>query len=334
MVPLAENTALGIAIMSYNGQLNFGLTPTTTRSPTRDAGRGAALLDRGARRSRGAARARRRRPASPARSGRARDPRPPSDAARRSAAILCSSASRSWSRRWSLSVGSIALLSGFFAGPATRPGCRAAGIAIRAAVPRPGRTRICSPAAAAARMTPIRRRAARTCPSRSLRDRQELDDDQLLQALELGDVVIMYGGAQPPPGLRALVTAAGRPFTPALAAAGQAVILAPTAGHGGLIGLAWTRMMRVGAARRPAAAASSCSSGSAGAPETEAVAPSRSAWTPSNLIDMAGAARHRAVPDQPDRRRHRRQRGARSSRGIARALRRRRAAGAVPRAGA
>lgn len=26
MVPLAENTALGIAIVSYNGQLNFGLT--------------------------------------------------------------------------------------------------------------------------------------------------------------------------------------------------------------------------------------------------------------------------------------------------------------------
>jgi diacylglycerol O-acyltransferase / wax synthase len=26
MVPLAENTALGIAIISYNGQLNFGLT--------------------------------------------------------------------------------------------------------------------------------------------------------------------------------------------------------------------------------------------------------------------------------------------------------------------
>jgi hypothetical protein len=25
MVPLAENTALGIALMSYNGQLNFGL---------------------------------------------------------------------------------------------------------------------------------------------------------------------------------------------------------------------------------------------------------------------------------------------------------------------
>jgi hypothetical protein len=26
MVPLSSNTALGIAIMSYNGQLNFGLT--------------------------------------------------------------------------------------------------------------------------------------------------------------------------------------------------------------------------------------------------------------------------------------------------------------------
>ena len=34
MVPLAENTALGIAIMSYNGQLNFGLTRRlTTRWP-------------------------------------------------------------------------------------------------------------------------------------------------------------------------------------------------------------------------------------------------------------------------------------------------------------
>ncbi len=39
MVPLAKNTALGIAIMSYNGQLNFGLTadfdamPISRRSP-------------------------------------------------------------------------------------------------------------------------------------------------------------------------------------------------------------------------------------------------------------------------------------------------------------
>ena len=34
MVPLAENTALGIAIMSYNGQLNFGLAADYDALPT------------------------------------------------------------------------------------------------------------------------------------------------------------------------------------------------------------------------------------------------------------------------------------------------------------
>ena len=34
MVPLAQNLALGIAIMSYDGRIAFGLMPTTTRSPT------------------------------------------------------------------------------------------------------------------------------------------------------------------------------------------------------------------------------------------------------------------------------------------------------------
>ena len=41
-------------------------------------------------------------------------------------------------------------------------------------------------------------------------------------------------------------------FTPALAAAGQAVILARRPGTDGLIGLAWTRMLRVSAAQDPA----------------------------------------------------------------------------------
>jgi WS/DGAT/MGAT family acyltransferase len=36
MVPLAENTALGIAIMSYNGQLNFGLTADYDTLPDAD----------------------------------------------------------------------------------------------------------------------------------------------------------------------------------------------------------------------------------------------------------------------------------------------------------
>ena len=50
MVPLAENTALGIAILSYNGQLNFGLVGGLRRAGRpRGAGRRAARLDRGAR---------------------------------------------------------------------------------------------------------------------------------------------------------------------------------------------------------------------------------------------------------------------------------------------
>lgn len=81
-------------------------------------------------------------------------------------------------------------------------------------------------------------------------DQTTLTDDQLLQALEVGDVVIMYGGLRPPPGLRQLASTAGS-FTPALAAAGQAVILARLPGTVGLIGLAWTRMVRVSAPNDP-----------------------------------------------------------------------------------
>jgi hypothetical protein len=74
---------------------------------------------------------------------------------------------------------------------------------------------------------------------------QQLSDDQLLEALELGDVVVMYGTTVPPPGLRSLASSLAAPFTPALAAAGQAVILARRPGTPGLIGLAWAHMVRV-----------------------------------------------------------------------------------------
>ena len=37
MVPLAENTALGIAIMSYNGQLNFGFDADYDALPTSES---------------------------------------------------------------------------------------------------------------------------------------------------------------------------------------------------------------------------------------------------------------------------------------------------------
>lgn len=75
-----------------------------------------------------------------------------------------------------------------------------------------------------------------------LDDDVALTDDQLLSALALGDVVVMYRGPHPPPGLARSV--AGQ-FNPVLAAAGEAVILASRPGSRGLIALAWARMLRV-----------------------------------------------------------------------------------------
>jgi len=83
------------------------------------------------------------------------------------------------------------------------------------------------------------------------RDRSQLSDDQLLEALEVGDVVIMYGASSPPSGLPALAHSVAAPFTPALAAAGQAVILARRPHLRGLIGLAWSRAIQVGSVADP-----------------------------------------------------------------------------------
>ena len=46
------------------------------------------------------------------------------------------------------------------------------------------------------------------------RDGAEINDDQLLQALELGDVVLLYGGARPAAGLAALADVDRRPRSP------------------------------------------------------------------------------------------------------------------------
>jgi Protein of unknown function (DUF3105) len=80
----------------------------------------------------------------------------------------------------------------------------------------------------------------------------QLTDYQLLQALQVGDVVLMYGSRRPPSGLAALATSLAPPFTPALAASGGAVILADRPGTAGVIGLAWTHMQRVASATDPA----------------------------------------------------------------------------------
>ena len=78
-----------------------------------------------------------------------------------------------------------------------------------------------------------------------LRDATTLTTDQVLEALELGDVVIAYGDARPPHELTSLQRTVAGPFTPALAAAGQAVVLWQRPGTHGFIGLAWTRLLHV-----------------------------------------------------------------------------------------
>ena len=77
------------------------------------------------------------------------------------------------------------------------------------------------------------------------RDRRPITDDQLIHALELGDVVILYDARQPPAALERLQEdVMGGPFDAEVAAAGQAVILARRAGAGPATALAWRRILR------------------------------------------------------------------------------------------
>jgi hypothetical protein len=148
-----------------------------------------------------------------------------------------------------VSVGAIVLLSGYFAGKdqagvngtAPGPGQAFKDLGVRHLPP--GRPR---PAYNSDPPT-----SGPHVPEAVTRDGVRLNDDQLLQALELGNVVIMYGTRTPPAGARALADRIAGPFTPALAATGEAVILARRPGAGGLIGLAWAHMIRVGRASDP-----------------------------------------------------------------------------------
>ena len=80
---------------------------------------------------------------------------------------------------------------------------------------------------------------------------RKLSTEQLLEALEQGNVVVMYGGNKPAPGLRTLALSLAPPLTPALAAAGQAVMLARRPGTRGLVGLAWAHAITVPGPRDP-----------------------------------------------------------------------------------
>jgi hypothetical protein len=79
------------------------------------------------------------------------------------------------------------------------------------------------------------------------RDKRRLTNDQILHALELGNVVILYDG---PPPTRVQDEVAG-PFDAEVAAAGQAVILARRDGAGPATALAWRHLYRASDANDP-----------------------------------------------------------------------------------
>ena len=84
------------------------------------------------------------------------------------------------------------------------------------------------------------------------RDRRRLTDDQILHALELGNVVILYDAPDPGAALERLQEEVAGPFDAELAAAGQAVILARRAGAGPATALAWRRVYETSDSRDPA----------------------------------------------------------------------------------
>jgi hypothetical protein len=79
-------------------------------------------------------------------------------------------------------------------------------------------------------------------PEAVTRDEAPLSDDQLLEALHLGNVVFAYDGS--PAALKKIQDEVSGPFDPELAAAGQAVILDRRPGVKGTIALAWRRELR------------------------------------------------------------------------------------------
>jgi hypothetical protein len=148
-----------------------------------------------------------------------------------------------------LSVGLIALLSGYFAGhdgagvagSVVAPGQAFADLGHRHLLPDQPAPAYDSvpPTTGAHHVVPV------------TRDQSRLNDDQLLTALEAGDVVVLYPPPRPPGALRTLAAGLAPAFSPALATAGQALILAPRPGTNGLVALGWAHLLRAGSANDP-----------------------------------------------------------------------------------
>jgi hypothetical protein len=84
------------------------------------------------------------------------------------------------------------------------------------------------------------------------RDGTRIDADQLLTALELGNVVVLYPGpGEPPAALRALQDAESGPLDPALLQTGNQVVLARYAGVNGIVAAAWRHLQPASSAADP-----------------------------------------------------------------------------------
>ena len=83
-------------------------------------------------------------------------------------------------------------------------------------------------------------------PRVARRDEARLSDDELLHALELGNVVLAYDAPRPPAALRALREEVAGPYDVELAAAGQAVLVVAHPAADGVTALAWARRLRTG----------------------------------------------------------------------------------------
>lgn len=84
------------------------------------------------------------------------------------------------------------------------------------------------------------------------RDGGRLSPDEIMHALELGNVILFHASARPPAPLRALQREVSGPFDAEVAAAGQQVILARRPGTAPVTAAAWRRLLRVEDARDPA----------------------------------------------------------------------------------
>jgi Protein of unknown function (DUF3105) len=88
-------------------------------------------------------------------------------------------------------------------------------------------------------------------PDPVLRDGVRLSRDQVLHALERGNVVVFFDSGREGRALRRLQRRVTGPFEPAVAAAGQALVLARRPRTKGVIAAAWRHLLTVRTPRDP-----------------------------------------------------------------------------------